>query len=99
MIRDNRCDAEFRGLSKNGQGRPLVLNRQKWNGIMKHLQRGQAEQISNENERRYKEYLKEESRAMTTKWENSLDKIRERKNEEKLQKEQEKIAEGFIFFF
>lgn len=93
MIRNNRCSAEFRGPARM-PGKTIVLNRNRWNGIVQNLHRGEAERNEIESEREYKEYLRRESQAMTKEWENSLDKIREKKNRERAQKEQDKIHEG-----
>lgn len=93
MIRNNRCAAEISGPARM-PGKTIVLNRHRWSGIVQNLHRCEAERFEMESERKYHEYLRSESQAMTKKWENSLDKIREKKNRERAQKEQDKIHEG-----
>lgn len=74
-------------------GKTLVLNRKKWNGILGHLERDEKLNID-EEEKRFQNYLKTESRNMTKQWENSVENIRVKKNEVRKAKEMEKIAEG-----
>lgn len=74
----------------------LMLNRQRWNGIVQNLHRGEDDRKQFENDQKYREYLFRESQAMTKDWENSLEKIREKKNRQRIIKEQEKIREGTL---
>lgn len=87
MIRNNRAQNHM-------PGKAIYLNRQRWNGIVQNLNRGEEDRKQFEYECQYKEYLRRESQAMTKQWENSLEKIREKKNRERALKEQEKIREG-----
>ena len=98
MIHDTHCDSEIQGPAKN-RGSAIVLNSQRWNGIVNHLHRGEREHLLDEQARQYKEYLFRESKAMTRKWENSLEKTREFKNLEKAKMEKEKILEGWCSFY
>lgn len=77
-------------------GKTLVLDRKKYNGILGHLQRDEKLN-ADEDEKRFLEYLKTESRVMTKQWENSVENIRIKKNELKKAKEMEKIAEGIFY--
>lgn len=95
MIRDTHCDAEICGPAKL-RGKGIVLNSDKWNNIIKHLHRGENETQASEQELKYKEYLRESSKAMTSTWENSLEKIRERKDAERERQAHEKVVEGII---
>lgn len=49
--------------------------------------------ILNERETNFKEYLKTGSKKMLNQWENSKDALRNKANEEKIQKEQERLAD------
>lgn len=93
MIRDTHCDAEICGPAKM-RGKAMVLNNDHWNNIIKHLHRGEKETQSSEQELKYKEYLRESSKAMTSTWGNSLEKIRERKDAERERQTLQKLAEG-----
>lgn len=93
MIRDTHCDAEICGPAKM-RGKAMVLNNDQWNNIIKHLHRGEKETQSSEQELKYKEYLRESSKAMTSTWDNSLEKIRERKDAERERQALQKVAEG-----
>lgn len=99
MIRDSRCDAEISGPAKVA-GKSIVLNNVQWNGIIKHLHRGESDEKQTQQTNQYNKYLQEESRAMTRTWENSVEKIREKKAAEKLREEQEIVLDGiFIYIF
>lgn len=93
MINDSYCDAELRGPAKKA-GQTVVLNPQRWNSILQHLHRGEDEQMANDAENQYREYLRKESKAMTQKWDNSVEAIRKKRLEEKAKINQEKILEG-----
>lgn len=93
MIRDGHCDAEIRVPGK-AVGKTVVLNGTKWNGILQHLHRGEKEELESNQERQYKEYLREKSRAMTITWDNSIVKLREKKIAERERIDQEKILDG-----
>lgn len=75
-------------------GKALILNRHRWNGIVQNLHRGEDDRKQYEDEQKYREYLLRESQSMTKDWENSLEKIREKKTRERAMREQEKIQEG-----
>lgn len=93
MIRDTHCDAEICGPAKM-RGKAMVLNNDQWHNIIKHLHRGEKEARASDQELKYKEYLRDSSKAMTSTWENSLEKIRERKDAERERQALEKVAEG-----
>lgn len=93
MICDPHGESEMSEPTKV-YGKSVILNSDRWNSILKHLDHGKDVSVQDEETRRYNEYLRNESRAMTKNWENSLEKIRERKNIEKARLENEKILEG-----
>lgn len=93
MVHDTHCDAEIIGPGKV-RGKTVVLNGPRWNGILQHLHRGEKEAYESSQERQYNEYLREQSRAMTINWENSIEKIHEKKTAERQRLEQEKIEDG-----
>lgn len=72
----------------------VIINSQKWNSILKHLNRNEEAIQQSEQEKKYKEYLKEGSAEMTCKWMNSIEKTRENKAIERQKREAEKIIEG-----
>ncbi|XP_030760706.1 calponin homology domain-containing protein DDB_G0272472-like [Sitophilus oryzae] len=55
-----------------------------WKGITKHLDRKKMLQEALDKEKAVKQYLDEGSKNMTEKWENSLENVRKRKEEERL---------------
>lgn len=98
MIRNTHCDAEICGPAKM-RGKAMVLNDDQWENIIKHLHRGEKETQASDQELQYKEYLRESSKAMTSTWENSLEKIRERKDAERERNSLAKVAEGITCRF
>lgn len=96
MNHDPYCDSELCGPAKI-PGRALVLNRQRYQSILKHLHRGEDAIELAEQEKHYRNYLKEASRAMTNQWENSFERIRDRKTQEFMKREQDKIIDGNVF--
>lgn len=81
------------GINKNPR-QMLVLDPQRWNGIMQHLLKNEIKTNISKEEVNYQNYLRDGSREMTKKWQNSVEAIRERKNEEKLKRDRERIIEG-----
>lgn len=71
----------------------LLLSKKQWSDIKKHLRPNEIELLRRQQELAYEKYLRNGSRTMTTKWENSIQKIDQRRNDERKKLEQEKQAE------
>ncbi|XP_076261669.1 uncharacterized protein LOC143197051 [Rhynchophorus ferrugineus] len=63
----------------------LHITQSAWNDIGKHLDRKKIKQEAAERDAAVKKYLDEGSKNMTKAWENSLENVRRRKEEERLQ--------------
>lgn len=72
----------------------IILRKSEWDGILQHMKRGEDVKIAAEADRQYKQYLVEESRAMTDKWQNSLKATIKAKEEERMKAERQKIDEA-----
>lgn len=96
-----------RDRPRTRQPKAVVLSAEKWNQLLATASgtspiRPQTAAIVvaedgktlAQREAEYKQYLKTESQAMTKKWENTVQNIREKKEAEQLQKQREKVEEG-----
>lgn len=72
----------------------LVLNEEEWNRINRNLNRKSIKMTKVEPDAAYEEYLKNESRKMTAKWDNTIEKVRQRKLMDQKRKFEAKKAEG-----
>ncbi|EAT39231.1 AAEL008943-PA [Aedes aegypti] len=95
-----------RDRPRTRQPKAVVLSAEKWNQLLATASgtspiRPQTAAIVvaedgktlAQREAEYKQYLKTESQAMTKKWENTVQNIREKKEAEQLQKQREKVEE------
>lgn len=87
------------------QHKAVVISAEKWNQLLATASgtspvRPQTAVVDEEGktlaqrEAEYKQYLKKESQAMTKKWDNTVQNIREKKEAEQLQKQRERKEEG-----
>lgn len=80
-----------------GSQKALVLSANKWNQLLATATGGPSrrpETAHTVSLARHKQYLKEESQAMTRKWENTVQNIREKKEAERVRKQLERVTEG-----
>ncbi|XP_031354233.1 calponin homology domain-containing protein DDB_G0272472-like isoform X2 [Photinus pyralis] len=83
----------------NERGHALHATADAWKNLTAHLDRNRLIQESIERERAHKEALKKGSLEMTAKWDNSVENIRKRKEEERttrLEKEESDKMERFF---
>lgn len=72
----------------------LVLNNEEWNRINRNLSTESIKIPKVEADTAYEEYLKNESRKMTAKWDNTIEKVRQRKLMDQKRKSEEEKVEG-----
>lgn len=80
-----------------GSQKALVLTANKWKQLLSTATGGPSrrpETAHTVSLSRHKQYLKEESQAMTRKWENTVQNIREKKEAERVRKQLERVTEG-----
>ncbi|XP_062700985.1 trichohyalin-like [Aedes albopictus] len=95
-----------RPATRTRQPKAVLLSAEKWNqllatasGTSPPVLRPQTAVVTEDGktlaqrEAEYKQYLKTGSQAMTKKWENTVQNIREKKEAEQLQKQREKVEE------
>lgn len=99
------------GFQHRHQQKAVVFSAEKWNQLLATASgtppiRPQTALVLTDDgktlaqkEAEYKQYLKKESQAMTRKWENTVQNIREKKEAEQLRKQREKVEEGEFFSF
>jgi hypothetical protein len=93
MIKELYNAPEAANLRPEIRKNAIILKKEKWDSIMRHLDDGNDVQNVTEQEAKYKEYLKQSSRNMTKKWDNTVQNIRERKEMEKELRKQDRIRE------
>ncbi|XP_039442610.1 calponin homology domain-containing protein DDB_G0272472-like [Culex pipiens pallens] len=79
-----------------GSQKALVLTANKWKQLLSTATGGPSrrpETAHTVSLSRHKQYLKEESQAMTRKWENTVQNIREKKEAERVRKQLERVTE------
>ncbi|ERL84306.1 hypothetical protein D910_07503 [Dendroctonus ponderosae] len=76
----------------------LHITKTGWDGITKHLDRKKILQEAADKEAAIKRYLDEGSKNMTKEWENSLENVRKRKEEERVQLLEKKKEERQLRF-
>ncbi|XP_058813199.1 golgin subfamily A member 6-like protein 26 [Topomyia yanbarensis] len=90
--------------SLNAGRKAMLLSATKWNKLLANADGARSHPQTTAafdrkmNETEFKEYLKNESLAMTKQWENTVQNIREKKESERLRKQQEKIEEDEIHY-
>lgn len=72
----------------------LVLNKEEWNRINRNSNRKSIKMTKADPDAAYEEYLKNESRKMTAKWDNTIEKVRQRKVMDQKRKSEAEKAEG-----
>lgn len=97
--RNNQCSSLIRHshIETATEGKkPLMIKGPEWKNIKKHVspfsEKPDPKEL--EDEKRYDEYLKHESRAMTRNWDNTVDKKLQRKNAEKERVKRDKVLYG-----
>ncbi|XP_055617435.1 trichohyalin isoform X2 [Toxorhynchites rutilus septentrionalis] len=89
-------------MSSNNGHKAVILSAGKWNQLLntasgKPIRPQTAASLHGETlpqkEAEFKQYLKNESQAMTRKWENTVQNIREKKEAERLRKQRERVEE------
>lgn len=75
-------------------GKTIVIEKQKWDGILRHLNKNKDDELLKEKTRAHLDYLKNESKAMTTNWINSKEALIKQKAEDDLKKQKMKIEES-----
>lgn len=72
----------------------LILSEREWNRINRYLNPELIKPKNIEADSAYEEYLKKESKKMTEKWNNTIERVRQRKVMEQKKKTEEERAEG-----
>lgn len=87
--------SKINNIVDNQSKRAIVLNQNEWNRLKRNgCKVSDIKRHSNNNTDYYDEYLKNGSRNMVKHWNNTIEKIRERKVTERQLKEEQKKAEG-----
>uniref|UniRef100_A0A1Q3FT78 Putative chromatin assembly factor 1 n=1 Tax=Culex tarsalis TaxID=7177 RepID=A0A1Q3FT78_CULTA len=92
----NGSPANCGGGGGVGSQKALVLTANKWNQLLATATGGpnrRPETVQTASLARQKQYQKEESQAMTRKWENTVQNIREKKEAERVRKQLERVEE------
>lgn len=74
--------------------RTLYLHKSEWQRITEQINKNVESVKSFKTDLDYEEYLKNGSREMTKNWENTVEKNRQRKDDERKRLEDQKKAEG-----
>lgn len=93
MSDEKRC--EINNDDDNQSKRVIALNQNEWNRMKRNACKvSDIKRHSTNNSDYYDEYLKNGSRNMVKHWNNTIEKIRERKVTERELREEQKKAEG-----
>ena len=93
MIKELYCPPEPANLRPEIRKNGIILKEEKWKNILRHLEDDKDNGNNIEQEAKYKEYLKQTSRAMTKKWDNTVQNIRDRKEMEKERRSQNRLQQ------
>lgn len=85
-----------KSLPENLSSRKLVLNQMEWNRIKQNLKPKPVVEQKPSQYSAYEHYLKSESRKMIEKWEDTIEKRRQRKIMEQKMKTEEEKSKGLI---
>lgn len=74
----------------------LVLDQKEWNRIKRNIDKKPIIESKTSHDRIYEDYLRNGSRKMVQNWDNTIEKIRERKILEQKRKSDEEKSKGLI---
>lgn len=98
--RNNNCSSLITHThltsTPNNAKKSLMLNDSQWNDITRHLTRAEdpkkVKQMKDEED--YQAYLREGSQVMTQKWNNTIEKLVQKKNVDRAKVHRDKVAHG-----
>ncbi|XP_058442891.1 calponin homology domain-containing protein DDB_G0272472-like [Malaya genurostris] len=86
----------------NTKCKAMIITATKWNELLSNASKARIRpqttiasngRLVTQNEAEFKRYLKNESQVMTRQWENTVQNIRDKKESDRLRKQQEKVEE------
>lgn len=91
-IKSKKVDYDYKGFK-----RPLIISSQKWNNVLKNLNKNEEAQKKYDEEQKYQEYLKKGSEEIKKTWPTKIViKTTQEKIEEEQLKAKEKALKGNI---